>query len=76
MENNRATKSYDEKLLNVEFAWYRNSFSQADTVNSVPYLINKDMIREPTSEMKNGKAAGTSGSEFEIEKQQEKQQLI
>ena len=62
--------------MNVEFAWYRNSFSQADTVNSVPYLINKDMIREPTSEMKNGKAAGTSGSEFEIEKQQEKQQLI
>ena len=29
-EKKRAWKSYHEKLLNTEFAWDRNSLSQAD----------------------------------------------
>ena len=38
-------KSYHEKLFNTEFAWDRNSLSQADTVSRVPYLIGRDMVR-------------------------------
>ena len=34
---------------------------QADTISVVPRLIDKDMIREPISKMKNGKVAGLSG---------------
>ena len=35
----------NEKLFNKIFAWDRNSLPQADTVSSVPYLIDKAMIR-------------------------------
>ena len=53
-------KSY-EKLLITEFVLGRNSSSHVDTVNNVPHLIDKDMIRELISKMKNRKAAGPSG---------------
>ena len=53
-------KSY-EKLLITEFVLGRNSSSRVDAVNNVPHLIDKDMIRELISKMKNRKAAGPSG---------------
>ena len=34
--------------------------SQADTVSGVPCLIEKDMLKESVSNMKNGKIAGLS----------------
>ena len=42
--------------------------SQADTISSVPHLIEQDMFRESISKMKNGKAAGPSGAVSEIVK--------
>ena len=40
----------------LHFAWDRNSLSHADTVMVVPYLKEKEMVKE----MKNGKDAGPS----------------
>ena len=56
-----AWKSYHEKLLNTEFAWDRNSLSQADTVSDIPCLSDKDMVRESVSTTKKKKATGSSG---------------
>ena len=39
-----AWKGYYEKLLNTERLWDRNGLSQADTVSSVPHLIDKDRV--------------------------------
>ena len=44
-------KSYHEKLSNTQFAWDRNSLSQADTVSGIPYLIEKEMVKESISKM-------------------------
>ena len=46
--------------MNIEFVWDRNSLFQADTVSSVPCLIEKNIVRESVIKMKNGKAAGPS----------------
>ena len=54
--------------MSTEFGWERNSLSQVDTVSGMPYLIDKDMVRESISKMKNGKAAGTSGAVPEMVK--------
>ena len=42
--------------------------SQADTVSSVSYLIDKDMVKESVGKMKNGEAAGPSGVVSEVVK--------
>ena len=52
---------YHEQVLNTEFAWDRNSLSQADTITSIPCSIDKDTVRESISKIKNGKAAELSG---------------
>ena len=44
----------------LEFTWYKNNLSQADTVSGVPCLIEKDMLKESVSNMENGKIAGLS----------------
>ena len=41
---------------------------QGDTVSSAPCLIEKDMVRESISKMKNGGAAGTSSVVLEMVK--------
>ena len=56
-----ARKSYDEKLSNTQFAWDRNNLSKADTVSGIPCLIEKAMVHESISKLRNGKAAGPSG---------------
>ena len=61
-DKNIAWKSDHEKLFNKEFAWDTYSLSQAFTVSSVPHFIDKDMVSESLSKMKNGKAAGPSGN--------------
>ena len=60
-EKKKAWKIYQEKLLNTEVAWDRNSLFQADIITSIPCSIDKDMIRESISKIKNGKAAERSG---------------
>ena len=60
-EKEKAWKIYQEKLLNREVAWDRNSLFQADIITSIPCSIDKDMIRESISKIKNGKAAELSG---------------
>ena len=57
-------KSCHEKLYNTEFACDMNTLSQADTVSSVPCLIDKGMVRHSISKARNGKAAGLSGLEM------------
>ena len=47
--------------MNTEFAWDGNSLSQADTITSVPYSIDKDTVRESISKIKNGKTAELPG---------------
>ena len=42
--------------------------SHVDTVSSTPHLIDKDMVREPTSQVKNRKAARPSGVASEMVK--------
>ena len=60
-EKKRDSESYPEKPLNKEFARERNILSQADTITSIPCLIDKDMIRESIIKIKKGKAAVLSG---------------
>ena len=60
-EKKKAWKICQEKLLNTEVAWDRNSLSQADTITSIPCSIDKDTVRESISKIKNGKAAELSG---------------
>ena len=40
--------------------WDRNSLSKADAVSGVPYIIDKDIARDPNSKMRNGKFARSS----------------
>ena len=51
-----------EKLLNTEFIGRgdRKNFFQVDTVSGVPRVIDKGMVRELISKIKNGKAAEPS----------------
>ena len=64
----RAWKIYHEQLLNTEFAWDRNSLSQADKITSLPCSIDKDTVRESVSKIKNGKARELSGVVSEMVK--------
>ena len=43
-EKKRAWKTWHEKLLNTEFAWGRNSLSEADTITSIPCSIDKKIV--------------------------------
>lgn len=43
-------------------------FIPADTINGLPHLIYRDMVRESISNMQNGKAAELSGLVSEIVK--------
>ena len=61
-----AWKSYHEKLLNTEFAWNNNSLFQVYKVSSILWLIDKSIIRESISKIKNGKAAGLLGVVLEM----------
>ena len=54
--------------MNTEFAWDRNSLSQADTVSDIPCLSDKDMVRKSVSKIKKEKAARPSGVVSEIVK--------
>ena len=67
-EKKKAWKIYQEKLLNTEVAWDRNSLFQADIITSIPCSIDKDMIRESISQIKNGKATELSGVVSEMVK--------
>ena len=54
-----AWKRHHEKLLkNTEFTWDRNSLSQVDPVSIVPLLKHNNLVMEPISRIKDGKAAG------------------
>ena len=48
------------KRLDFDRNWDRNSLSQANAVGGVTSLINKDIVRDSISKMKNGKATGSS----------------
>ena len=54
--------------MNTEFAWDRNSLSQADKITSLPCSIDKDTVRESVSKIKNGKAGELSGVVSEMVK--------
>ena len=55
-----AWRSYQEKLLKTD-ALGSNIFFEPNTVSNVPQLIDKGMIGELISNMKNGIALGASG---------------
>ena len=55
-----ARRSCHEKLLNTEFAWGRNTLSEADTISGVPHLTHKNMIRESITKMKKGNVSRTT----------------
>ena len=46
--------------MSTDFAWDRNSLSQADTISDVPCLIDKSTVSESKSKMKNDKASWPS----------------
>ena len=49
-EKKIARKSYQEMLLNTEFAMEKNSYSQWYTVTAVPCLIDKVMVSKESKE--------------------------
>ena len=59
-DEDKKIASCHEKFLNTEFAWDKNSLSQADIISGLPRLIHKEMVRASVSVMKNRKAAGRS----------------
>ena len=70
-----AGKSYNEKFSNTQFAWDRNSLSKADTVSGIPCLIEKGMVRESLTKLRNGKAADHLVWCQKWQGQEEKQEL-
>ena len=54
--------------MNTEFAWDRNSLSQADIITSINCSVDKDKVRESISKTKNGKAVLLSGAVSEMVK--------
>ena len=68
VEKKNAWKTYHEKLLTTEFAWDRNNLSQGVANTSIPSSIDKDMVRESISKIKNGKAAELPGVVSEMVK--------
>ena len=65
-DEDKEIASSHQKFLNTEFAWDKNSLSQADIASGVPCLIHKEMVRESVNVMKNGKAAGRSVVMWEV----------
>ena len=55
-----ARRSCHEKLWNIEFAWGRNTLSEADAISGVPHLTPKDMVRESITKTKKGNASRTT----------------
>ena len=58
-EKKRASKIYNEQLLNTEFAWDNDSLSQAVTIANIPCSIDKGMVRESISKTKKWKGCRT-----------------
>ena len=54
--------------MNTEFAWDRNSLSQTDRVIIMACLIDKNMVRESISKIKNEKPAQPSSVVSEMVK--------
>lgn len=52
----------------MKVAWDKNSVPEADRFSSVPYLIDKSMVRERISKTTNEKSAGPSGLVSEMVK--------
>ena len=75
-EKKRAWKIYHEKLLNTEFPWDRNSLSLADTITSIPYSLDKDIVRVSISKIKNRKATELSDVVSEMVKTDIVNQII
>ena len=63
----KAWHSHYNHLLNVEFDWDQDSLSQAVPVDE-PVKVEKSMVKEAISKMKDGKAAGPSGISVEMVK--------
>ena len=63
----KAWHSHYNHLLNVEFDWDQDSLSQAVPVDE-PVKVEKSMVKEAISKMKDGKAAGPSGVSVEMVK--------
>ena len=59
-------KSYHEKILNREFTWDKNRWSQIDKVIFVRLLIWKDTARELINKINNGDAAEPPGLVLEM----------
>ena len=62
----KARKSYYERLLNVEFMWNSDSFSDLNPKIGPPLYITEEMISKAIAKMKTGKAAGPSGIVIEM----------
>ena len=62
----KARKSYYERLLNVEFMWSSDSFSDLNPKIGPPLYITEEMISKGIAKMKTGKAAGPSGIVIEM----------
>lgn len=56
-QNKLLGKSYHEKILNRQFTWDKNRWSQIDKVIFVRLLIWKDTARELINKINNGDAA-------------------
>ena len=61
-----AWRSYYEHLLNEEFPWSRDILEAGEPVQGSPPEIKNEWVKKAIDEMKNGKAAGSTGIAAEM----------
>jgi len=61
-----AWRQHYERLLNIEFAWNRDSLSAAEPILGPPPFISEKLVQTAINKMKVGKAAGPSGIVAEL----------
>ena len=61
-----AWKQHYERLLNEEFAWDENSLSSVEPTQGPAIYFTDDMVKDATKPMKQGKAAGPTGTVAEM----------
>ena len=60
-EIRNAWRSYSENLLNEEFPWNRDILEAVEPVQGPPPEIKNEWVKKAIDEMKNGKAASSTG---------------
>ena len=69
-------KEHYQRLLNVEFPWYKNSLNNSAAVEGPAIFVTENRVTDSMKKMKQGKAGGPSGVLVEMIKAGEERQLL